>query len=41
VQGLKVRNGESEAVNRRRSDNSMTKRKWNNDVQNTLYKTKD
>ena len=39
---LKIRKWWSESVNRRRTDNSMTKRKrTNNDLQNTTQKTTD
>ena len=39
---LKIPKGQSEAVNRRKTDNTMVKRKrTNNDLQNTTQKTKD
>jgi len=42
---LKITIGKSAAVNRRRTDNTMAKRKWakkkNNDPQVTTYKAKD
>jgi hypothetical protein len=38
---LKILNGLSEAVNRRRTDNTTTKKRTNNDLQNITQKTKD
>ena len=42
MKSLKISNGYSEAVNRRRTDNTMVKRKrTNTDLQNTTQKTED